>query len=300
MYNLKRIITLSTQQRKFRSSCVLRLVGEGRVFIYLIPITNAVTDTTGRLPPRMETSLNYKMLGLIVALVVSSHILLLFNLALPIGERYDTNQLIQNVLPLIPSIFAFFVTQRYWGSAVFGRAYFALGLAFLMTFIGEMVYSYYTVVLKEDPYPSIADIFFFAFYPLAIYHLLKNILYFKRRWDILTKIWVTLIPITIVSIYAYLGSSGDTFDLYYGLVFVAATSSTLSLAILGMLIFRHTLLGTVWLLLAFGLMMNSIADVWYYYLELFEQYNDTHVVNSMWTMGYVIVAYALYKHRKTI
>ena len=278
----------------------MRPVEERRVFIYVISITDTVTDTAGRPPPPMETSLNYKMIGLLVALVVSSHILLLFNLALPIGERYDTNQLLQNVLPVIPSILAFFVAQRYWGSAIFGRAYFALGLAFLMTFIGEIVYSYYTVVLNEDPYPSIADIFFFAFYPLAIYHLLKNILYFKRRWDVLTKIWVTLTPLAIVSIYAYLGSGGDTFDLYYGTIFVAATSATLSFAILGMLIFRHTLLGTVWLLLAFGLMMNSVADVWYYYLELFNQYNDTHVVNSLWTMGYVIVAYALYKHRKAI
>jgi hypothetical protein len=282
---------------------VLRLAGVGGDFIYVIPITNAVTDTTGRVPPRLETSLNYKTLGLIVGLVVSFHISMLFGLALPIGDRYDTIQLIQNVTPLIPSIFAFIVTRRYWGSAVFGKAYFALGLAFLMTFIGEIVWSYYTVVLQEDPYPSIADIFFFAFYPLAIYHLLKNILYFKRRLDILTKIWLTLIPIAIVSIYAYLGSEGGlwyTFDLFYGSIFVAATSTTLSLAILGMLIFRHTLLGVVWLLLALGIAVNSVADVWYYYLELFEQYDEIHVVNSMWTMGYALVAYALYKHTKIV
>jgi hypothetical protein len=281
----------------------LRLVGETRAFIYVIPITNAVTDTTGRLPPPLETSLNYKTLGLIVGLVVSFHISILLGLALPIGDRYDTTQLIQNVIPLIPSIMAFFVTRRYWGSAVFGKAYFALGLAFLMIFIGEIIWSYYTVVLQEDPYPSIADIFFFAFYPLAIYHLLKNILYFKRRFDILTKIWLTLIPVAIVSIYAYLGSEADlwyTFHLYYGSIFVAATSTTLSFAILGMLIFRHTMLGIVWLLLALGIMINSVADVWYYYLELFEQYGGTHVVNSMWIMGYVIVAYALYKHTKLI
>jgi hypothetical protein len=282
---------------------VLHLAGVGRDFIYVIPITNAVTDTTGRLPPRLETSVNYKTLGLIVGLVVSFHISILFGLALPIGDRYDTIQLIQNVTPLIPSILAFIVTRRYWGSAVFGKAYFALGLAFLMTFIGEIVWSYYRVVLQEDPYPSIADIFFFAFYPLAIYHLLKNILYFKRRLDILTKIWLTLIPIAIVSIYAYLASEGDvlsTFDLYYGSIFVAATSTTLSLAVLGMLIFRHTLLGIVWLLLALGIMVNSVADVWYYYLELFDQYDEIHVVNSMWIMGYVLVAYALYKHTKIV
>jgi hypothetical protein len=261
-----------------------------------------VTDISGQ-PRPLESALNYKVLGLIVGLVVTFQLSLLFGLALPIGDRYDTIQLIENVIPLIPSIFAFFVTRRYWGSEVFGKAYFALGLAFLMTFIGEIVWSYYTVVLQEDPYPSIADIFFYAYYPFAIYHLLKNILYFKRRLDILTKIWLTLIPVAIVSIYAYLGSEGGlwyTFDLYYGSLFVVATSTTLSFAILGMLIFRDTLLGTVWLLLALGIVIISVADVWYYYLELFDQYDEIHVVNSIWIMGYAIVAYALYKHTKII
>jgi hypothetical protein len=272
----------------------------GKQFMYLIPVSNVVKDNPAQPPPRLERPLDYKMLGLLVGLVVSFHLSLLFGLALPIGDRYDTIQLIQNVTPLIPSILAFFVARRYWGSEVFGKAYFALGLAFLMIFIGEVVWSYYTVVLEEDPYPSIADIFFFAFYPLATYHLMKNILYFKRRLDILTKIWLILIPIVIVSIYAYLGSEGDTFDLYYGSIFVAGTSTTLSLAILGMLIFRYTMLGIVWLLLALGITINSVADVWYYYLELFEQYDEIHVVNSMWILGYVIVAYALYKHTKII
>jgi hypothetical protein len=270
--------------------------------MYMILITSAVKDTTAQPPQALEHPLNYKMLGLIVGLGVSFQLSLFFGLAVPISDRFDITLLIENVAPLIPSIFAFLVARRYLGSEVFGKAYLALGLAFLMLFIGEIVWSYYTLVLQEEPYPSIADIPFFAFYPLAIYHLVRNSLYFKRRLDISTKIWLTMIPIVIVSVYSYLAfeGSGLTFDFYYGLIFVAATSVTLSFAILGASVFRYSILGTVWLLLALGLMINSVADVWYYYLEIFDQYDEKHVVNSMWMVGYMIVAYALYKHRKTI
>jgi hypothetical protein len=274
-----------------------------RFFMYMILITNSMRDTTARPPQGLEQSLNYKMLGLIVGLGVSFQLSLFFGLAVPITDRFDTTLLIELVTPVIPSIFAFLVARRYWGSEVFGKAYFALGLAYLMLFIGEIVWHYYLVVLQEEPYPSIADIFFFAFFPFAIYHLMKNSLYFKRRLDISTKIWLTMIPIVIVSVYSYLTfeiNNEFTFDFYYGLIFVAATSVTLSFAILGARVFRYSILRTVWLLLVLGIIINSVADVWYYYLEIFGQYDEIHVVNSMWTVGYMIVAYALYKHRKTI
>jgi hypothetical protein len=270
--------------------------------MYMILITNSMGDTPAGSPQALEQPLNYKMLGLIVGLIAAFQLSLSFGLAVPISDRFGTTELIQLVTPLIPSIFAFLVARRYWGSEVFGKAYLALGLAYLMTFIGEIVWNYYVVVLQEEPYPSIADIFFFAWYPFAIYHLVKNSLYFKRRLDISTKIWLTMIPIVIVSVYSYLTieSGGLTFDFYYGLIFVAATSVSLSFAILGASVFRYSILRTVWLLLVLGIMINSVADVWYYYLEIFGQYDEVHVVNSMWIAGFMIVAYALYKHRKTI
>ena len=268
----------------------------------MILITNAMGGATARPPQGLEQSLDYRMLGLIIGLGVCFQLSLLFGLVAPISGEFDTAELIPMITPLIPSIFGFLVARRYWGSQVFGRTYFALGLAYLMIFIGEIVWSYYQVVLQEDPYPSIADVFFFAFYPLAIYHLARNSFYFKRKLDISTKIWLTMIPIVIVSVYSYLvlESGGLTFDFYYGLIFVAATSVSLSFAILGASVFRYSVLKTVWLLLVLGIMINSIADVWYYYLEIFGQYDEKHVVNSMWIAGFMIVAYALYKHRKTI
>jgi len=90
------------------------------------------------------------------------------------------------------------------------------------------------------------------------------------------------------------------FDFYYGLIFVIMSSTTVAFAILGAITFRGGVLGTAWLLLVAGILCNTIGDTWYYNLEIFDQYDLVHPVNLFWYVGYWIVAYSLYKHRKHI
>jgi len=78
------------------------------------------------------------------------------------------------------------------------------------------------------------------------------------------------------------------------------SSMVLSFAILGASIFKRGVLGTVWLLLVIGLMINAAGDVWYYNLEIFEAYYDAHPVTTMWYVANMFIIYALYKHLKTV
>ena len=65
---------------------------------------------------------------------------------------------------LAVGIVGLFVAKKYHGSEVFGKTYFALAVGFLILFVGDQVFNYYSLVLEVDPYPSIADVFFIAFY----------------------------------------------------------------------------------------------------------------------------------------
>ena len=154
-----------------------------------------------------------------------------------------------------------------------------------------------------DPYPSIADIFYLAFYPLAFYHLQKNIRFFKPKIDIVTKILIVLIPISIVSVYSFLSLEeiGEAnFDFYYGFSYIISSAVVLSAAILGAKIFRQGVLGTAWLLLVLGIAATTIGDVWYFYLEINESYYLTHPVDLFWYTSYMVITYALFKHKKII
>lgn len=200
-------------------------------------------------------------------------------------------------------IAAIFVTRRYWGSEVFGKTYLSLSIAFILLGAGDLTYIYYDWYTDEAPYPSLADVFFLLFYPFAAFHLVKNIKYFKKDLKVGPKIAIPALAILIVGVFAYMSYDlieEEPFDFYFGLLFVLASAVIFALAILGAAVFRDSILGTAWLLLAAGIFAFTIADVWYYYLEIVDGYTGDHFVNTLWVLGNAVIVYALYKHRKTI
>ena len=120
------------------------------------------------------------------------------------------------------------------------------------------------------------------------------------------KICLFAIPIVIVLTYTVVAffEWGDyeelPFDLFYGSIFAAGTAIVLAFAVIGVSVFRQSILGKVWLLLAIGIFLSTIADVWYVYIEIFEAFNNQHPANTIWMASFMIIIYALYKHQKTI
>ena len=204
---------------------------------------------------------------------------------------------------LAVGIVAFWVAKRYRGSPVFGKTYFALGLGFVLLFVGDLLYNYYSMVLFEDPYPSIADVFFISFYFFAAYHLILNIKYFKKDLG-----WGPKIAVVIISLLMIIGFGLFTIEtlfddptVYYtSMAYLVSSAVILSLGLLGAAVFRHSVLGIAWLLLATGIVGYTIADVWYYYLEEIEEYSLTDPVNTLWVLSNALMIYALYKHKKII
>jgi len=165
---------------------------------------------------------------------------------------------------LISGIFALYVAKKYRGSEVFGAAYAALGIGLLFLFAGDTTYLYYEHVLEEDPYPSIADLFFVLYYPFTAYHLIRNIRYFKKDFNLSSKLFVPGLTLAIVLIFALISFDeieGHSFDFYFGLIFVFGSSLILSLAILRVTVFRRSVLGVAWLLLTVGIFLFTFADV---------------------------------------
>ena len=100
-----------------------------------------------------------------------------------------------------------------------------------------------------------------------------------------------------------LSTSGEfedyvSFDFFYGLTFIIDSGTTSAFTIVGAKIFKEGTLGMVWLLLVIGILVNTIGDVWYYNLEIFEQYDLMHPVNIFWYSSYWLMVYALYRHKK--
>lgn len=197
-----------------------------------------------------------------------------------------------------------FIVAKQNERGIVAKSYFFLGLAFTSYVIAEALYYTFDLVLGIEAYPSIADVFFFALYPGTLAYLLLNIKYFHSGFNISQKIWIPAIPIFALIVYIIMSISVPdselNFDFYYGLIFVAAASTTLSFTIIGAITFREGILGSIWLLLVIGLMINAAGDIWYYHLEIFGEYFDAHPVTVIWFVANLFMIYALYKHIKNI
>jgi hypothetical protein len=89
-------------------------------------------------------------------------------------------------------------------------------------------------------------------------------------------------------------------EFFTGLGFVFATSLTFSFAIVAMQIFRISILGPAWGLLVLGILLNTVADLYYYLTELFGGYVRSDPVTGIWLAGTVFICYGLYMHRKIL
>lgn len=251
-------------------------------------------------PEKLDTKINIKIIAGIIFSVF------IFHTYVNNFSSTENADLIISIFsflnPLVVTIAAFIVAIKYIDAGIYRKSYIFLGFAYLGIFLGEVTYLVYDIVLQLDPYPSIADIFFFMQYPLAIAYLILNIRFFAS-FSNKYKIWIILLPLLILISYSSsalteLGEAG--FDFFYGLVFVTSAGVLLAFAVLGSTIFREGLIGKAWMILVIGILSLTIGDTWYYYLELSGEFELAHPVNLFWYAGYWIIIYALYKHKKTI
>lgn len=244
-----------------------------------------------------DSKINYKILLLILGTVISFQIYI---------EYFISESVVGDFISfiLVPGVFltgfsAFWVAKKH-GTTKFAVAFYSLGIGFFSVCIAEILY-YYFDTTGIDPYPSIADLFYILLYPFAMIHLLININFYQEEGTLRSKIGVTSFAVLMVLIYIYLSflyTGLFDFDFFYGLIFVIGAASITSVGIYGVIVVRKIPLGRSWFVLVTGLVIGTMADIWYYGLELVDAYSLDHIVNLFWYVSYLILIYALYKHSK--
>jgi len=244
-----------------------------------------------------NTKIDYKILLLILGTVILFQIYLEYFISEFILHTFV-------VLLLIPAAFASgvmsLIVAKKYHSSKFALAFYSLPIGFFCAGIGELLYYYFDLV-NIDPFPSIADVFFFLLYPFVMVHLIININFYQEKSTLKSKIAMISFALSIILLYAY--CAFDTFesyniDFFYGLIFVAGAASITSVGLYGAIVVRKIPLGRAWFLLVTGIVIGTIADVWYYGIELMDAYTLDHIVSLFWYASYLIIIYALYKHYK--
>ena len=247
--------------------------------------------------------LDFRILAIIGGLIIAYQIGLFLTSDDPGYNITDTAYLVAIGLT---AVFGVIVARRYHGSEMFGRAYLYLAIGYCAMLAGDLGFYYNEYILEVDPYPSPFDIGFLIGYVFITAHIVANVRYFKKKLNASSKFVLIGIPILVTSVYLFSAYfewreyDELPFDLFWGSLFALGSSITLAFAIIGVSVFRHSVLKEVWVLLVSGIFLGMIADVWYFYLETFEAYYSSHVVNTMWVASFMLIIYALIQHKKVI
>lgn len=274
-----------------------------------------MSDGNESQPKRIHQKINYKIIVLICAGAIAYQLYTHLYTYLYPHSNYLTTQFTPLdvpwiVLPFGIGITSLIISKRYWDySDVLGKAYLALSIGWFFYAVGSSTYEYMSDIVNPDsvPYPSLADVFFLASYPFWYYHLARNVKYYAAKISPRTKIVLIAVACGLIVSFTYLTVSQTDFTksenylmFYTSEIYVACDSVLLSLAILGAVVFRKTILGNVWLLLMIGFLIYQISDYWYYYASEFNLYDETHPSNALFQLGFAVIIYALYMHKKLV
>ncbi|HXQ36116.1 MAG TPA: adenylate/guanylate cyclase domain-containing protein [Anaerolineales bacterium] len=180
------------------------------------------------------------------------------------------------------------------------RAWFILGLAVLAQTFGDTAWFYLKDILGQEPFPSVADIFFLAFYPLALWGLLSlpsAPIKPAERWRILLDLAIIMITAWMGIWFFIISPTAAQYESGHLDQILAAAYPVGDLMLLGgifALLFRGAE-GTVrsmLILYMIGLSLNVAGDLFYAYASL----NDTYVsggwMDLSWILAYWFFALA--------
>lgn len=225
----------------------------------------------------------------------------------PLSEIfYIIGDLMNIIFPLI-TIFSGFYAYKFHGfKNIQGKALFFLTLGMFFWFLGEFTWGIYEIILGvEAPIASIADLFWLIGYLpflIGLYFIWKitsNPISNKRKFVVLL---IMIIIICSISLYSIIPTVTDvempleekfsTAGYVLGDMIILAGSIGVIISFIGG---KFT---NVWVIILLGLVMDTIADI--YYMVSIETYITGNLIDLLWHLGYLLIAFGFIYHRETV
>ncbi len=216
-------------------------------------------------------------------------------------------------LTFLSGIYGLYMSRR-WGSfqSYMGKAVSFLSIGLLLQGFGQLVYSYYYLVLNIDvPYPSLGDVGFFG----SIFMYILGVWFLGRASGVSynlksAKSWflAILVPIVLLAIsynilrseYAFDSNSSLVIFLDFGYPFGQAVY--ISLAVLIYLLTNNFLGGSMRpkiLFIIFALFVQYVADFMFLYQVDRETWTAGGLNEFIYLLSYLLMTLALIKLEST-
>src|SRR3989344_3665206 len=209
------------------------------------------------------------------------------------------------LISLIGGLYGIFVVSRIWGGlqSVMGRGVLFLSFGLLAEVFGQWAWSYYTMIQGvEVPYPSIADVGYFAIIPLYSYAMYNFAKASGIRFGLRTffaKLQALLIPVIMVAAayFFFLRDIqvdwSDPIRTFLDFGYPGLEPIAVSIGILTYSLSRNILGGIMRskiLYIIFALVFQFITDYTFLYQVGVGTYYNAGLVDLMYTTSFMIMA----------
>lgn len=239
----------------------------------------------------------------IIALIISIIVYIIAYIQYNNGELDENFEFYTALFTTIWSFLAmtifFLLMKDFTFSNPSGKVWAWMGTGILFFMLGEVCW---TVFLGEDidPFPSIADVFYFIGYPFLYIGLIRQLKLNKVDIDPKEKsvtIGVTLIVLAISSIImivpvaqSYIAGDTTLFEFIFTIIYPILDIILTPFAVIIFFKFRGGDFGKSWLMISFGFIIMIAADLlfgWGYYLEI---ENIFFIFDHLYNITYFLLA----------
>jgi hypothetical protein len=202
--------------------------------------------------------------------------------------------------PLVAVSILVLIRERTKGDL--GKAFACFASFAVAWFVAERIWTIYELVYKADPWPSEADFFWLAGYPLYIAFTIFYLRPFRNTISL--KLVASAIAIaaamSILLTYhiALQESSLSEFETVLGLAYPLADTVSLVPVMVGLALFFRGQVSFLWSCMLFGMLCFVVADYGYLIFSLENSYYTGRLIDIPYLWAYVFFLFGSYNHAK--
>ena len=203
------------------------------------------------------------------------------------------------ILPgLITAYSALLAVKLYKRNSYQAKGFILFAIAAAFWFIAEQIWQMYDHIWEGAPFPSEADIFYIAAYPLMTIFLFMSLKPVIRKTG--KHVWLFAIGLAIsFLIPSVLAAYDDMFEeesfaTAIALLYPILGSVQVVPAIVGIMYLTKQGSSLSWMLILFGFIIYAVADTFFLFAELDGEYYDGHPVDLLWLYTYVLIIFAFH------
>jgi hypothetical protein len=184
----------------------------------------------------------------------------------------------------------------------FGKAWFCLAIFIILWFVAERIWMTYELVYQTDPWPSEADIFWLAGYPMYFAFAFFYLKPFKKSISfpmiIIVSGLTTMLAVFMVYHSSMQEEGLETYDAVLGLIYPVADAFTLIPIILGLVLFFRGQVHLLWSCMLIGMLFFVISDYGFFFLSQSGDYHSGSYVDIPYLWAYLFFLAGTYDYLK--